>query len=272
MMIELTKIHSFYKFSLASFIIVINRAIDIVADMMRPQKAPAAEGAEEGKEAVEEQPPEEKELTPAELKERIMKLIEEITFQAFDYTRRGTFVRHKLIVATMLTLRINKRKGKINEEEEQALIKKDIPLDCDPQPNNLAFMQESHWLGVQFLKKLPMFKEIAHQLESEALQWKKWYGEEKAEIAELPKSQKDLTSFHKLLLLRALRPDRLTRALEEYVKESLGDRYIDADPFLMSKVYPQMSVRVPVFFVLFPGVDPTPSVEEVGRTLGKSIN
>lgn len=80
MMIELTKIHSFYKFSLASFIIVINRAIDIVADMMRPQKAPAAEGAEEGKEAVEEQPPEEKELTPAELKERIMKLIEEITF------------------------------------------------------------------------------------------------------------------------------------------------------------------------------------------------
>lgn len=62
----------------------------------------------------------------------------------------------------MLTLRINKRKGKINEEEEQALIKKDIPLDCDPQPNNLAFMQESHWLGVQFLKKLPMFKEIAH--------------------------------------------------------------------------------------------------------------
>jgi len=33
-----------------------------------------------------------------------------------------------------------------------------------------------------------------------------------------------------------------------------------------------MSVRVPVFFVLFPGVDPTPAVEEVGRGLGKAIN
>ena len=28
-------------------------------------------------------------------------------------------------------------------------------------------------------------------MESEALQWKKWYGDEKAEIAELPKSFKD---------------------------------------------------------------------------------
>lgn len=161
MMIELTKIHSFYKFSLESFINVINRAIDIVADMMRPQKPPASEPAE-GEEPKEEEKEEEREMTPAELKERVMKLIEEITFQAYDYTRRGTFVRHKLIVATMLTLRINKRKGKITEDEEQALIKKEIPMDCDAQPNNLSFMQATHWFGVQFLKKLAMFKELPH--------------------------------------------------------------------------------------------------------------
>lgn len=32
LLMELTKIHSFYKFSLDSFIIVVKRAIDIVAD------------------------------------------------------------------------------------------------------------------------------------------------------------------------------------------------------------------------------------------------
>ena len=35
---ELYKIHSFYKFSLDSFIIVVNRAIDIVAAAMNPKK------------------------------------------------------------------------------------------------------------------------------------------------------------------------------------------------------------------------------------------
>ena len=226
MMIELTKIHSFYKFSLDSFVIVINRAIDIVAERMNPKKVIAApvEGEEVAADAQPEEPEEEKEMTPRTLKIRVMSLIDQITFEAFDYTRRGTFEKHKLIISTMLTLRINLRKKLILEEEVAALIKKDIPIDYDPQPNTLvSWMAETVWAAVQGLKKVPIFKELPHNLENEALQWKKWYGEEKAESADLPKSQKDCSSFHKLLLLRALRPDRLQGSLREYVRESLGD-------------------------------------------------
>jgi dynein heavy chain len=59
-----------------------------------------------------------------------------------------------------------------------------------------------------------MFNGFCGSLETEYLQWKKWYQEEKAEIADLPKAYKDCDKFHRLLLLRALRPDRLTSALE----------------------------------------------------------
>lgn len=38
MMNELYKIHSFYKFSLDSFVIVVNRAIDIVSEKLKPKK------------------------------------------------------------------------------------------------------------------------------------------------------------------------------------------------------------------------------------------
>jgi dynein heavy chain len=54
LLMELTKIHSFYKFSLDSFIIVVNRAIDIVAEKMNPKKKEAVLG-EDGVEI----PPEE---------------------------------------------------------------------------------------------------------------------------------------------------------------------------------------------------------------------
>lgn len=61
LMSELTRIHSFYKFSLDSFIIVINRAIDLVAEKLNPKKEvkekvegeeadPDAEAAAEGEE------------------------------------------------------------------------------------------------------------------------------------------------------------------------------------------------------------------------------
>lgn len=59
MLNELYKIHSFYKFSLDSFVIVVNRAIDIVAERMNPKKQPV-EPAEDGEEAKPEEDEDEK--------------------------------------------------------------------------------------------------------------------------------------------------------------------------------------------------------------------
>jgi len=59
------------------------------------------------------------------------------------------------------------------------------------------------------------------------LQWRKWYNEEKAEVADLPKTFKECKKFHRLLLLRAMRPDRLSSALSLYIEESMGKDYVD---------------------------------------------
>jgi dynein heavy chain len=108
-------------------------------------------------------------------------------------------------------------------------------------------------------------------MESEALQWRKWYAEEKAEIAELPRQYKDISLFHRLLILRAMRPDRLSGALTQFVIENLGEPFIEQTPFDVFTTYAEMAPSTPVFFVLFPGVDPTPDVERVGKANGVSI-
>jgi len=138
MMNELNKIHSFYKFSLDSFVIVVKRAIDLVAEADKAKKLAAAggdagepaegeEGAADGEEAAKEgaaavenaeegaEPVVEiEEMTPKTLAKRVDDLTESITYQAFNYTRRGTFEQHKLTVATMLTFRILARSGKLS--------------------------------------------------------------------------------------------------------------------------------------------------------------
>jgi dynein heavy chain len=55
--------------------------------------------------------------------------------------------------------------------------------------------------------------------------------DEKAESVELPRAFKDCSLFHRLLLLRALRPDRLTGALIQYVTEWLGQEYVEQPSF-----------------------------------------
>ena len=50
-------------------------------------------------------------MTPRSLAKRVEMILESITFEGFAYTRRGTFEAHKLVLATMLCLRVNVRKG-----------------------------------------------------------------------------------------------------------------------------------------------------------------
>jgi len=117
LMNELFMIHSFYRFSLDSFIIVVKRAIDIVAEAMKPVKP---EKGEDDEEEEEPEPDSNEEgddagMTPRTLQKRVDALTDSITLEAFKYTRRGTFERHKLLVATMLCLRIQIRKKLLNE-------------------------------------------------------------------------------------------------------------------------------------------------------------
>lgn len=77
-------------------------------------------------------------------------------------------------------------------------------------------------------------------------------------MTDLPKAFKDITAFHKLLLLRSLRPDRLLSALTMFIIEQMGEVYTEQAPFDMTETYNESNNATPIFFVLFPGVDPTP--------------
>ena len=77
-------------------------------------------------------------------------------------------------------------------------------------------------------------------------------------MTDLPKAFKDITAFHKLLLLRSLRPDRLLSALTMFIIEQMGEVYTEQAPFDMNETYIESNNATPIFFVLFPGVDPTP--------------
>lgn len=80
----------------------------------------------------------------------------------------------------------------------------------------------------------------------------------------MPRAHKDISLFHRLLLLIAMRPDRLSGSLTQFVRESLGERYIEQPSLDFYPTYLESNYTTPMFFVLFPGEDPTPMVERVG--------
>jgi dynein heavy chain len=53
---------------------------------------------------------------------------------------------------------------------------------------------------------------------------------------------KDISLFHRILLLRALRPDRLINALRQFVKDNMGEEYVEQPAFDMTATYAEMNV------------------------------
>ncbi len=289
-MTELSRVHSFYMFSLASFINVVNRALaKAQADWRAAQGLPPkegegkAEGKEDKKEEKKDEKKEEKtegkeevkeedkplEMASEEVIKHVTSITEELTYQSFIYIRRGLFEKDRLLVAVRLCFRIKEKMNEIDPAKLSHLVIGRLSTETPQQPESLKqFMTETMFRACKALEDFPVFQALLSQMEAEAVHWKKWYMEEKAEVNDLPKQFKNIDLFDRMLLLRALRPDRVTNALEMYIQQHMGTRYQDVPPFQMIDTFPETSAKIPVFFVLFPGQDPTKDVRVIAKREG----
>lgn len=92
-------------------------------------------------------------MSPRTLSKRVEELIQSITYTSFTYTRRGLFERHKIIITTMLTLRIMIRKGLLKEDEVDHLIFGKM----DPNPGSMpevtrSYLNEINWASCKALE------------------------------------------------------------------------------------------------------------------------
>lgn len=76
-----------------------------------------------------------------------------------------------------------------------------------------------------------------------------------AEDEPLPGDWKRMPEFDRLLLFRALRPDRLTAAMRKFVTNMIGAKYVTSQPYDLERSFQDSSPGTPIFVFLSPGVD-----------------
>jgi dynein heavy chain len=65
-----------------------------------------------------------------------------------------------------------------------------------------------------------------------------------------------LSVFQKLVVVRCLRADKLTPAVRDFVRLSVGEKFTEPPPFDLLGSYKDSSPQTPLLFVLSPGSDP----------------
>lgn len=101
---------------------------------------------------------------------------------------------------------------------------------------------------------------LGDNMQADSDEWQKWFDSEMPELAKIPGDyQKVLSDFDRLILLRSMRPDRVTTALKSWIEGMMGKEYVTQDPFDMVATFAETSSETPTFFVLFAGVSLAPA-------------
>lgn len=67
---------------------------------------------------------------------------------------------------------------------------------------------------------------------------------------------KNLDQFQKIIVLKCLRADKVTQAMQDYVADNMGQRFIEPQTADLHLVYKDSSPTTPLIFVLSQGTDP----------------
>ncbi|XP_070417196.1 dynein axonemal heavy chain 9 isoform X3 [Equus przewalskii] len=235
---DLSKIHPMYRFSLKAFSIVFQKAVEKAA----PDES---------------------------LKERVTNLIDSITFSVYQYTTRGLFECDKLTYLAQLTFQVLLMNQEVGAAELDFLLQSPVQTGVT---SPVEFLSHQAWGGVKALSSMEEFYNLDRDIEGSAKSWKKFVESEYPEKEKFPQEWKNKTALQRLCMMRAMRPDRMTYAMRDFVEEKLGSKYVVGRALDFATSFEESGPATPMFFILSPGVDPLKDVENQGKKLGYTFN
>lgn len=300
---SLASVNHMYQYSLEAFIHFFNKAIETAPfpsaqssggqdAFLDPEVAASSETASDGEGSSETQgqtvaPAANSSGTSAPLldeksvKQRVQNLQDTLRFTIYKFVSRGLFEAHKQLFLAQLTFLLMQR-GQLECSSDWDPVMFDFLLRMpkeEGEENPLDdWLPESAWQAVQSLSKLDDFMNLSNDLIEAAPRFRDWVSHNHPETEKLPLdwAHLDRAPFLKLLVIRALRPDRMTFAMNNFVRVSLTDgaKFADCDSTLNSysllcEAYSDASPEVPLYFILSPGTDVLADLDRLAMDNGK---
>lgn len=254
---QLCKVNHMYRYSLESFMTFFYVAMDSVTPALSQRDLSDVGG------------------TYLASIERVPVLQEALRWTIFSMVSRGLFEDHKLLLLTQLVLLLLRRRiiganSGYNEENARFLLQG--PKLVGPE-NPIPWLNESQWQSLQALITLEPFERFVADLEESEARFKEWYNSPYPESEKLPLDWRDLDKtapFLKLLVVKCMRPDRVTQAIGNFIGMALpnGNQYLTCDGQLNSfsilkSAFRESTPWTPMYFILSPGTDVVADVDKL---------
>jgi len=189
---------------------------------------------------------------------RIQNLNDYFSYSLYTNVCRSLFSKDRTVFSLLLTARLLLAAGRIEASEWRFLLTGGSGVDRQLPPNPAgAWLSDKSWAELCRLSNSnDKLRGLHNDFGALAAEWKGVYDSAEPHLHPFPGKLASASSFHRLLLLRCLRPDKVIPAARDWVVEHLGARFTEVPPFDLSGVFAESATDSPIVFVLSAGSDP----------------
>uniref|UniRef100_A0A8C3EP56 Dynein axonemal heavy chain 1 n=1 Tax=Corvus moneduloides TaxID=1196302 RepID=A0A8C3EP56_CORMO len=190
------------------------------------------------------------------LTERVENINNYITFSLYCNVCRSLFEKHKLMFAFLVSAVIHDQIVSCSQDEWRYLLSGGAIKEMKDNPAP-AWLNERAWGDILALSTLKNFSDFDNDFAANLEGFRAIFDSHKPHREPLPGKWEDgLDAFQKLLVLRCLRGDKITNAMQDFVVLNLDQRFIEPQTTDLSVVFKESTATTPLVFVLSPGTDP----------------
>uniref|UniRef100_A0A8D1JTD3 Dynein axonemal heavy chain 12 n=1 Tax=Sus scrofa TaxID=9823 RepID=A0A8D1JTD3_PIG len=188
------------------------------------------------------------------LEKRLRYLNDHFTYNLYCNICRSLFEKDKLLFSFLLC-------KEIEYQELMFLLTGGVSLKSAEKNPDPSWLQDKSWEEICHASEFPAFLFFRDHFCDNITEWRKIYDSKEPHNAKFPiPMDKRLNDLQKIIILRCLRPDKITPAITNYVTDKLGKKFVEPPPFDLTKSYLDSNCTIPLIFVLSPGADPMASL------------
>eukprot|EP00606_Chrysophyceae_sp_TOSAG23-5_P001616 GSChrysophyteH2.ASY1.ANO1.110.1 assembled CDS len=196
-----------------------------------------------------------------DLDTRLKNIIDYTTLIIYQNICRGLFEKDKLLFSSLVCFQIMKDRGVIHEIEWNVLVRGPGAIDKVKQPMNPHpdLISAPAWNLIYGIEDVLQYtKPVEKAAPNPDSEWTAWMKSPNIMEAPLPAPYNEtVNNFQKLLLVKALREDKLQGAIATYVGMELGKPFATSPVASMADIYEDINNSTPCIFILSSGADPT---------------
>eukprot|EP00927_Polykrikos_kofoidii_P032000 TRINITY_DN2738_c0_g4_i1.p1 TRINITY_DN2738_c0_g4~~TRINITY_DN2738_c0_g4_i1.p1 ORF type:complete len:2178 (+),score=489.64 TRINITY_DN2738_c0_g4_i1:748-6534(+) len=202
--------------------------------------------------------------------ERFIELFHSFLSLLFVMVCRGLFEKDKLLFSLMLT-------WKCQEIEKELKLTEVIALLCglpgtakEEKPADSSWVTSVCWNRINVLQNLgDVFHGFAGEFVANIKGWQSVFDSDDPVEGEWPNNFRlKCSPLQQALLLFALRPDGVVKALMNIVEAKLGRFYLEPPPSELEVCFRDSSPAIPLVYILASGSDPMSEIQRLAESTG----